>query len=159
MFINSVLVLTLAITAIGCSGSSMKDGESPNRYVVHRDQQVTFFDAWKLCHRDGHRLATVNSFGDSAQLEEAIKAAERREKTTGVYWIGATNVYITDQEYMWLSTNEPVKFTHYAPGQPDNAWWNENCLNVGQFGGVLWNDVSCASTLAYVCEEYEKVEC
>lgn len=45
----------------------------------------------------------------------------------------------------------------WAPGQPDNAGNNEDCVNIIIQGGVpptnvVYNDVPCSAELKYVCE-------
>ncbi|XP_061418263.1 collectin-11-like isoform X2 [Lethenteron reissneri] len=44
----------------------------------------------------------------------------------------------------------PTAFTRWRPGEPNNAFGGEDCVEMESGGG--WNDVSCANTMYFVCE-------
>ncbi|XP_055591297.1 C-type lectin BfL-1-like [Uranotaenia lowii] len=128
-----------------------------NRYVVRSDP-VDFFQAWQRCRESGLRLATVKSKLDSVKLAEAIETSQSKPK--GPWWIAATDLGNSPFKYTWISTNQVLGgYTNFAPKQPDNANGQENCIEVGRFGAVTWNDWHCTGRIPYICERYSGDEC
>ncbi|KAK3100329.1 hypothetical protein FSP39_018182 [Pinctada imbricata] len=73
-------------------------------------------------------------------------------------WIGGSDFDIegtwkwtNSNTIFWSSNNVPpgAYYTWY-PNQPDNAWNNEDCLEI--FGGK-WNDRSCTDKRRGICEK------
>lgn len=122
------------------------------RYIVHNQSYVTFYDAWRRCQGFGQRLATVTSKEDSELLESTIK---QLLIPFGVWWIGGTDEG-KEGYFTWISTNEPVGknggYTNFYPLQPSDFLGLENCLEVGRFGGVQWNDANCFLLQRFICE-------
>ncbi|XP_058065632.1 chymotrypsinogen B-like [Anopheles bellator] len=126
--------------------------ELPKRYIVQNGRNVTFLEAWRLCQGVGHRLATITNAEDSRLIAEAIKASSNSK---GPWWVGGTDLG-NEGMFVWISTNQPVGYGtgyfDYSAGQPDNAGGRENCLEIGRWGGVGWNDVPCDWNQRYICE-------
>ncbi|XP_055612422.1 clotting factor G beta subunit-like [Uranotaenia lowii] len=122
------------------------------QYFVHNNREVNFHTAWRLCQSYGHRLATITSEEDSQLIEQAIAKSNNQK---GPWFIGGTDLG-SEGHFIWISTNKPVGYLsgyfNYSPGQPDNAGGNENCLEIGRWGGVVWNDVPCDWNQRYICE-------
>ncbi|XP_062543869.1 clotting factor G beta subunit-like [Armigeres subalbatus] len=122
------------------------------QYFVHNNKEVTFLEAWRQCQSVGHRLATITSEEDSRLLEQAIA---KSTNTKGPWYIGGTDLG-NEGHFIWISTNKPIGYIsgyfNYSPGQPDNAGGNEHCLEIGRWGGVVWNDVPCEWRQRYICE-------
>ncbi|XP_053682963.1 perlucin-like [Sabethes cyaneus] len=122
------------------------------QYFVHNNQEVTFLEAWRRCLSVGHQLATITSEKDSQLIEQAIA---KSSNTKGPWYIAGTDLG-SEGHFVWISTNKPVGYLtgylNYSPGQPDNAGGNENCLEIGRWGGVVWNDVPCEWKQRYICE-------
>ncbi|XP_055621206.1 elastase-1-like [Toxorhynchites rutilus septentrionalis] len=137
--------------ALPCS-QSLQPVKLKKQYYVHNNKEVTFLEAWRLCQNVGHRLATITSEEDSLLLEQAIA---KSTNTKGPWYIGGTDLG-NEGHFVWISTNKPIGYLsgyfNYSPGQPDNAGNNENCLEIGRWGGVVWNDVPCEWRQRYICE-------
>ncbi|XP_038114780.1 perlucin [Culex quinquefasciatus] len=122
-------------------------------YRVYNNVGVTFMEAWRRCQWNGHRLATVSSEADSKLLEAAIGASSNK---TGPWWIAGTDQG-SEGNFIWISTNVPVGFDtgyeNFYPTQPDNAGGAEDCMEIGRWGGVRWNDAPCGWKQRYICEQ------
>lgn len=137
-------------------GSLCADNQQPaklkKRYFVHNNKEVTFLEAWRLCQSIGHRLATITSEEDSQLLEQAIAKSSNPK---GPWFIGGTDLG-NEGHFVWISTNKPIGYLtgyfNYSPGQPDNTDGNEDCLEIGRWGGVVWNDIHCDWRQRYICE-------
>ncbi|XP_055591296.1 C-type lectin mannose-binding isoform-like [Uranotaenia lowii] len=128
-----------------------------NRYVVHPGP-ATFFEAWQQCRDFGLRLATVQSKPDSVELAEVIETSGIKP-FNGAWWIAATDLGNPSFNYTWISTNKVVGYTDFADHQPDNNENNENCLEVGRYGGVKWNDGPCTKKISFICERFSGNGC
>ena len=55
--------------------------------------------------------------------------------------------------WVWASSETPIStgLRHWAPGQPDNAKTDENCLELN-YPGAYWNDRPCHNFQKYICE-------
>ncbi|XP_028318805.1 macrophage mannose receptor 1 [Gouania willdenowi] len=68
-------------------------------------------------------------------------------------WIGMMMRGIANGQYMWVD-HSPVSYTHWAPGEPNNANGEEQCVQMNRHQGG-WNDVNCGRAGAgYVCKKY-----
>ncbi|XP_058834733.1 clotting factor G beta subunit-like [Topomyia yanbarensis] len=135
-----------------CSANSAFQLKPKKQYYVNNNREVTFLEAWRLCQSIGQQLATITSEEDSQLIEQAIA---KSSNTKGPWFIGGTDLG-NEGHFVWISTNKPVGYQtgylNYSPGQPDNAGGNENCLEIGRWGGVVWNDVPCEWKQRYICE-------
>ncbi|XP_055592980.1 perlucin-like [Uranotaenia lowii] len=155
MFSKSLIALVGLVGIISCQNTTSCPQE--NRYVVRSDA-ANFFQAWERCRELGLRLATVNSAQDSDSLAEAIAAS----KTKAPWWIAATDLGNSPFNYTWISTNQALEgYTNFAPDQPDNNKnkGTENCIEVGRYGSVTWNDWQCTGQIGYICERHSDDEC
>uniref|UniRef100_A0A904MW32 C-type lectin domain-containing protein n=1 Tax=Culex quinquefasciatus TaxID=7176 RepID=A0A904MW32_CULQU len=159
LFVSCLVKVTLCTPIIDedpSFGTPCSDLGQPaklkKQYFVHNNKEVTFLEAWRLCQSYGHRLATVTSEEDNELLEKAIAKSSNPK---GPWYIGGTDLG-SEGNFLWISTNTPVGYLsgylNYSPGQPDNAGGNENCLEIGRWGGVVWNDVPCDWRQRYICE-------
>ncbi|EDS39532.1 serine protease [Culex quinquefasciatus] len=139
-------------STIFCAADFGVHAATKKRYIVHNQSYVTFYDAWRRCQGFGQRLATVTSKEDSELLESTIK---QLLIPFGVWWIGGTDEG-KEGYFTWISTNEPVGknggYTNFYPLQPSDFLGLENCLEVGRFGGVQWNDANCFLLQRFICE-------
>ncbi|XP_001848481.2 pulmonary surfactant-associated protein D [Culex quinquefasciatus] len=162
--LSAVLVLTIAMVSSSLASPDFNATEevlarsdaldSNLRYHVFNDKVVDFFQAWQYCASLGLRMATVNSVEDDAELAVALIRADRKAK--GPWWIGGTDLG-KEGNFVWITNGKPLGhktgFTNYAPGEPNNYGGNENCIEVGFFGGTTWNDRGCDVARATICEK------
>ena len=67
-------------------------------------------------------------------------------------WIGGHDIG-REGDYLWI-TGEPMHFTSWASGEPNNLFWWEDCVQIFLSGdAILWNDRHCADQCPYICEE------
>ncbi|XP_071952137.1 CD209 antigen-like protein D [Antedon mediterranea] len=50
---------------------------------------------------------------------------------------------------LWLGISDVENFGF---GEPNNAGYDEDCVELGFKGSSKWNDISCNRSVAYVCE-------
>ncbi|XP_058833353.1 clotting factor G beta subunit-like [Topomyia yanbarensis] len=122
------------------------------QYFVHNNKEVTFLEAWRLCQNTGHQLATITSEEDSQLIAHAISKSGNKK---GPWYTAGTDLG-NEGQFVWISTNKPVGYQtgylNFRPDQPNDAWGNEDCLEIGRWGGVEWNDIPCDWKQRYICE-------
>ncbi len=123
------------------------DPASGTCYASFDDELTTFSAAQTACVASGGHLATITSSAEQARVATVQNSAQNP-------WIGATDQAV-EGTFSWVR-QEPFNYTHFAPGQPDDALGDEDCLHL--LGGAdvgLWADTNCAATTLVtgrVCE-------
>jgi len=121
-------------------------------------QGIDWHSAESACSDLGGHLVAISSQQEDQRVTE-LQAAVGGNPV----WIGLNDL---DQESSWeWTTGEPVTYTNWAPGQPDNHC-DEDCVQkrrqVHPTQAFQWNDLDCEETsidavgysypLGYICE-------
>jgi predicted outer membrane repeat protein len=86
----------------------------------------------------GGYLVTINDQEENDFLQRVYFSGPERE--TG-YWTGMNDV-ASEGTWVWVS-GEPVTYTNWLFGTPDNYWWNENYGEInGYASSGVWNDTN-----------------
>jgi hypothetical protein len=99
-------------------------------------------EARDWCSERGTHLATVSSWAEQGFLAANLGGT--------AMWIGLHQEWYT-WEWSWVN-GEPVSFTAWGDGQPDDGdfWTEEDCVELFAWGP--WNDNDCGSKSRYICE-------
>uniref|UniRef100_A0A803JQK0 CD209 antigen-like protein C n=1 Tax=Xenopus tropicalis TaxID=8364 RepID=A0A803JQK0_XENTR len=62
------------------------------------------------------------------------------------FWIGMTRNF---NAWLWIDSSIP-SFTSWAPNEPNNAYFQENCVEIKE---GTWNDLNCITKNYYICKE------
>lgn len=134
---NSFLVLTALILVACFTPAFANASEFSYNGHVYTNVYGNWFDAEASAVAWGGHLVTINDAPEEAWLQSTFGSRNW-------FWIGLTD---KDQEgtWNWIS-GEPVTYTHWANGQPDNGGWLQCFLNedyaVMNWGcGDKWNDL------------------
>ncbi len=98
------------------------------------------------------RLAIVDDAAKNAAIVTAIGSPWGYG--SGL-WLGCSDA---QKEGNWLCDGKPMRFTSWAPGQPDNLLALDDCLEWLADSGQ-WNDLSCDIKLGYVCRGSASLRC
>jgi hypothetical protein len=125
---------------------------------------VTMFtcggNCWVLCTghapRDTASAACTGWMGALGQIDDATEQSCVDAHVNAVAWIGLTQSPTATSPrdgWTWNATN-PLVFTHWQSGAPDDADNNENgaeqCAKIQTDG--TWDDVTCGSSINFFCE-------
>lgn len=69
----------------------------------------------------------------------------------GQFWIGGNDIDAEGQ-WRWVTSGNPLTFTDWAPGEPNNTGGNEDCLLLLPNTAYQWNDATCSTRSLYICE-------
>jgi hypothetical protein len=115
----------------------------------------TWTNARLDCEQRGGYLVTVTSAEEQKFIEELLSKQGKQKN----YWLGGNRV---GKEWQWVS-GEAFTYTHWSPGEPNNAGTGENKLmlmRIPSSGGRSgqWNDnvdkntAYGSSSFGYICE-------
>uniref|UniRef100_A0A6P7FD54 Macrophage mannose receptor 1-like n=1 Tax=Diabrotica virgifera virgifera TaxID=50390 RepID=A0A6P7FD54_DIAVI len=122
-------------------------------YRILYNIKVSYDDAVKKCKKRGMSLVSIQSKEKSNSLNTVLQASSYGRNT---FWTSGNK---EDNKWTWLK-GEPLEFTNWNAGEPNNGRGNEDCLTVTVFKSdnhSLWNDEPCGWGYTPVCEKV--VEC
>lgn len=124
----------------GCA-SLFRDGHE----YLFCENDANWDQARTTCQIVGYDLAVVSSGAEHDFIVATIKSKSKND-----WHIGLTD-RAKESEFVWVDGSK-ASFTRWATLQPDNFWFNEDCVVVRRDG--TWNDVDCTGgpREAFVCE-------
>jgi hypothetical protein len=128
------------VAAASCTGPGEFLDASELRCYRLGEPALGWIAAQQSCRRWGGQLVSIDS------REEDDFLAAQVEVT---FWTGANDRLAEGR--MRDSAGQPLRFTNWETGQPDDFPGREDCV-VQRRPTSAWNDLPCNSTLAYVCE-------
>ena len=104
--------------------------------------------SWDLAHEAclewGHDLAAFRDAAEEIWVSDTAAAIVRV-----TWWIGFTDIE-TEGTFTW-SNGDPVTYTNWNAGEPNNAGGGEDCMEI-LWRSYAWNDNRCIVAHPYVCE-------
>ena len=126
-----------------CEGERFALGSS--RYCLYTTG-TSWRDAEAQCRQRGGHLLALNGEEESRAI---IKRLTEFKGISEKLWIGLSDA---EQEGRWRwSSAEPVRFTRWDKGEPNDTDGREDCADWRISDGV-WNDVPCNAKIHYICE-------
>ena len=104
---------------------------------------MTWSDGKAKCEELLGHLATITNAEENAFVKDLLVA----KVTDG--FIGLSDV-VTENTFVWV-TGEPVSYTNWLGGEPNDSGGNEDVVNVARADGK-WNDYGTSIPLPAVCE-------
>ncbi|KAL3859161.1 hypothetical protein ACJMK2_009393, partial [Sinanodonta woodiana] len=97
--------------------------------------------------------------GDLAQIEDDVEntiimgliSRLHVSKDDEYFWLDGSDI-LSENEWRWMGqkgASQPMTFTNWRQGQPDNGWASEHCLEIVH---DKWNDDKCELLRSFICE-------
>lgn len=135
-----------AHTILVCGGTTCDVHTHGGHEYLFCDGHASWADAKAQCEGQGKSLLTINDAEEEAWVYGIASAL-----STQKWWIGL-NDRASEGAFVWDS-GEPVTYTNWYPGEPNNAGGDEDCGQLNRFYPDLgWNDEPCSLHLRYICE-------
>ncbi|XP_030005898.1 macrophage mannose receptor 1 [Sphaeramia orbicularis] len=115
-------------------------------YYYNDTDVVDFHTAMVRCYDEKATLVTIHSKDEQAYVNSMVGTGE-----VASAWIGMMMFGIASGQYEWVDMS-PVTYTHWGPGEPNNANGEEQCVQMNRHQGG-WNDANCGRTAGYVCKK------
>lgn len=129
------------------------------KYKISTEQK-TWEEARRNCQLTGGDLISLKSVEQLVPLTALIrdfvlKTGDIPIPNTRHYWTSGYEFPIGSNKWFWAKDNSsiPLNSIMWRPGEPNNAYGNENCLHLYPGVGNLWlNDHNCTWSINYICE-------
>jgi hypothetical protein len=102
--------------------------------------------AESTCDAYGYYIATVNS-----QAEQDFLAAQGAALAGGSLWIGYNDRGWGNEGSFYWSAGNGSGYEAWNSGEP-NSSGNEDCVEMRDNQGWLWNDMNCSTLNSWICE-------
>ncbi|PVD27527.1 hypothetical protein C0Q70_12689 [Pomacea canaliculata] len=131
-----------------CSGQFCPDDWTyfEGSCYLYVNEYSNWHDSKSICESLRSHLVEVTSDAENNFVANMV----RLHKVNNI-WAGMQD-FAQDGHFVWLSSLQPPVYTHWIPGQPDDAFGGEDCLEILPTG--LWNDRECDDYRSYpLCEQ------
>uniref|UniRef100_A0AAX7TTW8 C-type lectin domain-containing protein n=1 Tax=Astatotilapia calliptera TaxID=8154 RepID=A0AAX7TTW8_ASTCA len=162
VFVCAVMILThAAVLPKGGSGTNQtakshlvkRSSDCPGgwtllsgRCFLYIPRRTTWAKAEKNCLVMGANLASVHSSTEYHGIQHLIVTASHDYQET---WIGGSDA---QENKAWLWTDgKPFDYSNWCPGEPNNFWRNQHCLQINHSGSKCWDDIACSKSRPSVC--------
>lgn len=115
-------------------------------YLVGYGEQLTFYQAETYCTNKGGYLVRLETRGENEFLKDLLGKTKASNTWTSL------NDRMQEGIWRWAGNNKVATFSDWAPGEPNNAGGNENCVHFGYGTGYRWNDLICSYKMQPLCE-------
>ncbi|XP_007252805.3 macrophage mannose receptor 1 [Astyanax mexicanus] len=116
-------------------------------YYYNDTEAVDFFTALERCFHEKALLASILSPEEQTYIVSMVGTGQ-----IAAAWIGMQMFGVAGGEYIWVDLS-PITYVHWAPGEPNNANGEEQCVQMNRYPGT-WNDANCGrATAGYVCKK------
>ncbi|XP_069566819.1 macrophage mannose receptor 1-like, partial [Brachyistius frenatus] len=116
-------------------------------YYYNDTDIVDFHTAMRRCHEEKALLVSIHNTEEQTYVNSMVGTGQ-----VSAAWIGMSMFGIANGQYMWVDFS-PVTYTHWSPGEPNNANGEEQCVQMNRHQGG-WNDANCGRAgAAYVCKK------
>ncbi|XP_070759870.1 C-type isolectin Sp-CL4-like [Enoplosus armatus] len=117
---------------------------------------LSFDEAQRTCERASHGKGNLRGYlvtiRNSEELNQAVCIMYREHTGKPHYWIGLRAILdlVGDSKYGWVD-GSTFSFSRWAPDQPDDLMYGEDCIEMNYWEWALWNDESCDVKRPYMC--------
>ncbi|KAI8119985.1 hypothetical protein FF38_00762 [Lucilia cuprina] len=109
---------------------------------------VNWYTAVEICNSQNQVIARVTSSEESTKLYDSLyKNGLLRADSS--FWLGASDLGHYGR-WSWITTGRPALYTNWSPGEPNNIYGREHCLEL--LGNGKWNDNDCENLKHVVCQ-------
>ncbi|XP_065188855.1 uncharacterized protein LOC135819554 [Sycon ciliatum] len=127
-----------------------------NRCYYFSQDKVDFPTAQGKCGVFNARLGVINTQAKNNFVVDYM-IGNWSDFTGERFWIGLHRQAKQTDPFTWVNRTEPVVFTNYNCGEPNNAGGKEGCIEFvisNDFSNsASWNDVECTSSAHYICDK------
>lgn len=116
----------------------------------HRYQVITKATDWNTARKQAQRLGGYLVCINDADENKFARDLVKKHSNTRTYWIGLSDQ--GSEGRWWWVNGQPVKYTNWSGGEPNNSGGKENCAEVGWHSFYGWNDGPCGEKIPYVVE-------
>ncbi|XP_055597100.1 C-type lectin 37Da-like [Uranotaenia lowii] len=123
--------------------------------------RTNWFKAVEFCSSVGMKLASIESRAENDEIAKFVQTTDKFNDVGCAFWIGGSDLG-EEGSFTWIGTGRLVTFSHWSPGEPNNANQTEHCMQlvyIPRFNQKwTWNDNGCTNRhMFFICEGTECV--
>ncbi|XP_023158358.1 C-type lectin 37Db-like [Ceratitis capitata] len=150
-FITRVGILLFVVTNFNglnadsnCAEGFFKLGEKC--YLIKADTRMNWYQASHFCRQHNSDLAVIESESEMQSINDYLV---QQKYFDSHFWIDASDL-ATEGEFVYHSTGQPMNYSRWSVGQPDNYKGQENCVRLWYTtNGFYMNDGACFTEFAH----------
>ena len=116
----------------------------------HRYQVITKATDWDTARLEAQKMGGYLACIGDAHENKFVRDLVKKHSNTRTFWIGFSDQ--GSEGRWWWVNGQPITYTNWAGGEPNNSHGNENCAEVGWHSFYSWNDGACGEKMPYVVE-------
>eukprot|EP00105_Crassostrea_gigas_P010129 XP_011425305.1 PREDICTED: perlucin-like protein isoform X2 [Crassostrea gigas] len=156
MIRSSCLSFAVCVLCIGVIQAQVKEAgicpshwkhHGSNCYLIVTGPMLNWRDAVNYCQTVSAEIIEIETAEENTYLKNSLL----HNHTTVDIWVGATDKR-QEGHWLWTNSQQPVKFTDWAPNEPYQGVGFE-CLTLTARQGFRWNDEDCNHKWGYICKK------
>ena len=114
-------------------------------YMFCGEYELEWSDARDACAYYGYHLVTIDDGTEDAWIDSTLYLYNKAG-----WWTGYND---RDDEDVWVwEDGSASAYTNWSEDEPNDAWWNEDCMELWDDKAVDWNDENCRDDNHFICE-------
>ncbi|XP_020490222.1 hepatic lectin isoform X2 [Labrus bergylta] len=155
--------LTKKMEALQSQYNTLAAGHNNLQAEISRLKAKTCPKGWSLFNNkcyfyspSGHGKTWENSQQDCQQrgghlaMPKTMTELEFVSRGNAYTWIGLSDK-LQEDSWRWVDGSELEDWSFWKQGEPNNANYDEDCVEVAQ-NEAKWNDADCSAEFSWVCE-------
>ncbi|XP_055625172.1 C-type lectin 37Da-like [Toxorhynchites rutilus septentrionalis] len=153
MFYCRLMPVILVISTISLFQNSLQS--SSKQYQIP-NLRGNWFKAFEFCRSIGMQLVTIRSRAENDAVAKYIQSTDKYNDVSSSFWLGGSDL-AEEGTFSWMPTGQLVTFSNWSPGEPNNAFQTEHCIQLVYIPRFeqrwTWNDNNCTTSYMYfICE-------
>ncbi|KAJ8950571.1 hypothetical protein NQ318_015704 [Aromia moschata] len=119
-------------------------------FMLNHNSTSSWFKAVRICEKYNMQLVTIENEEKSDMIRNLL---EKYPSRADMFWMAGSR--LQDGESWRWPNQEPIAYTNWCPGEPNNAKGDEMCIQVYP-DNAWWNDEQCTIPNSFICENIAK---
>nr|XP_034324874.1 perlucin-like protein isoform X2 [Crassostrea gigas] len=153
----SIALIALSLNILQPVIGDCRDGwtKFQGSCYLFASEQANWPEAQAVCSSMNSHLVEIETQTENAFVEGELKIIHNHDSHSNnqndvSYWLGGNDIEI-EGVFKWVRSDQPLTYTDWSPGQPDDAN-GEDCMELRGAFQYHWNDLPCNIPHHFICE-------
>ncbi|CAG9834979.1 unnamed protein product [Diabrotica balteata] len=122
-------------------------------YYIGHTFRGNWYAAMLHCRSFNMDLVSIESKEENDFLFQSLKSVLGKSEGWTRLWTSGTS--LPYNQWVWMATGNPVVYTNWYPGEPNNQTHQEVCIEVKYSQtekSLVWNDIRSSADILALCE-------
>ncbi|XP_062587307.1 adhesive plaque matrix protein 2-like [Saccostrea cucullata] len=138
----------------GYEGENCEARSCPHPWIKHNNYCFLFSDDkldWADASRKCRSIDSILAEPTTQDINNFIVSKMIVQSEGSYYWLGGSDLE-DEGKFVWTSRGQPFSFTFWIDGDPNDAYWGEDCVLANWHGIGRWVDHDCSMEEYYICQ-------